>query len=136
MKYIYTLIISLSTITCISAQTKTPTESTSDSVYLFVDHMPEFPGGIPKLSKFIEKNLNYPEEALKANVTGTVFASFVIGKDGTIQNLFIAKGIGYGCDQEVLRVLRLMPTWSPGILNGQPVPVRFAIPVNFGLTRK
>jgi len=107
--------------------------SPPDSVMIFADEMPEFPGGLSKLMEFVNANLRYPEEAIEAHITGKVFASFVVGSDGYVRDVVIAKGIGYGCDEEVKRVIEAMPKWKPGIYNQKKVPVRYSIPVSFSL---
>lgn len=111
-----------------------PTDQSSDSVFVTVEQIPEFPGGLPGLADFLGANLRYPREARRANVTGRVFAAFVVGSDGMIRDVQISKGIGYGCDEEVVRVVKLMPRWKPGIQDGRAVPVRFSLPINFTLT--
>lgn len=109
-----------------------PTLPASDNTVV-VEQMPEFPGGQKGLFKFLGENIRYPKEARKANVTGNVFASFVVGADGAIRDVTIAKGIGYGCDEEVKRVVELMPKWKPGIQDGKAVPVRYSLPISFSL---
>lgn len=93
----------------------------------------EFPGGLDTMMKFIGQNLLYPEAARENNISGQVIASFVIRKDGTMDSIKIVKGIGWGCDEEVIRVLKLMPVWKPATQNGVTVNTRFNIPVNFAL---
>jgi len=98
-----------------------------------VQKLPEFPDGKQHLSKYLKKNLNYPPKAFDDHVQGTVTASFVVEKDGRISNIKIIKGIGSGCDEEVIKLLENMPKWSPGELEGEPVRVRGNIPVVFQL---
>jgi protein TonB len=96
-----------------------------------VSVFPEFPGGMDALAKFIEKNLRYPITAQEAGVNGKVFLSFVVEKDGTINLIKVEKGIGYGCDEEAMRVIKKMPRWKPGFQNDKPVRVRYNIPINY-----
>ena len=98
-----------------------------------VDPMPEFKGGKEKLSKFLSKNLNYPEKAYNDNIEGTVFVSFVVGKSGEIENVKIKKGIRKDLDNEALRVVMKMPKWKPGAQNGNPIPVQMTLPIVFKL---
>ncbi|WP_316795396.1 energy transducer TonB [Pedobacter agri] len=98
-----------------------------------VDIMPEFPGGMNALRKFISNNLHYPYEAQENEVSGTVYAKFVITKDGSIANIEIERKLGFGCDQEVIRILKRMPKWSPGKLKGQAVNYLYRLPVIFSL---
>ncbi|MCU0353000.1 MAG: energy transducer TonB [Cytophagales bacterium] len=101
--------------------------------FVAVEQMPEFPGGIGELSKYLSKNIRYPAQARNQNISGKVFVSFVVGSDGTIKDVTVAKGIGYGCDEEAKRVVGTMPKWKPGRQSGRNVPVRYSLPINFTL---
>lgn len=96
-----------------------------------VDVMPEYPGGINEARRFIANNITYPDRAVENNIKGTVKAKFVVEIDGSISNIEIEKKLGYGCDEEVIRVLKKMPKWKPGQLNGKPIRVLFSLPVSF-----
>lgn len=96
-----------------------------------IEVMPSYPGGEAAWAKFLQKNLHYPQEAIEANVSGKVFISFVVEKDGHISNITVERTTGYGLDAEAIRVLKLVPPWKPGIQNGQPVRVRYNMPFNF-----
>ena len=98
-----------------------------------VEVQPSFPGGQDAMSKFLVGNIKYPEEAMKKNVTGTVYVSFAVETDGNLTDLKIQKGIGSGCDEETIRVMKLMPKWIPGTTKGQPVKARVTLPVKFKL---
>lgn len=104
-----------------------------DLIFESVEENPEFPGGFEALFKFISNNLRYPLEAEKNNISGKVFAKFIVRKEGSISDIQILKGIGYGCDEETVRVISRMPMWKPGKRNGEFVNVMFTIPVNFEL---
>ncbi|HYV92068.1 MAG TPA: energy transducer TonB [Chitinophagales bacterium] len=104
-----------------------------DSVHTYVEKMPEFPGGNAGLTKFLQKNLRYPPEAREKGVEGRVVTQFVVDEDGTITDVQILRGIGGGCDEEVIRVLKMMPRWIPGTQNNLPVKVFFKMPVTFAL---
>jgi TonB family protein len=93
--------------------------------------MPEFPGGMPGLQAYLSTSLQYPEKARLAKVTGTVFVGFVVDRDGSIRDALVLKGIGHGCDEEVLRVVSAMPAWKAGMHQGRTVSVRFSLPVQF-----
>ena len=103
----------------------------SEDTVTVLEQMPEFPGGIPKLLKFLSVNVQYPTEAREAGITGKIVATFVVGADGMIRKVMIVKGIGYGCDEEVKRVIEAMPKWKPGVLDGKAVPVSYMLPVHF-----
>ena len=97
--------------------------------------MPSFRGGEQKLFEFIGKNVVYPQEAIDAGIEGKVFVEFYIEKDGTVCDAKVLRGIGYGCDEEALRVIGLMPKWSPGKQRGKAVRVRYTLPINFKLSK-
>lgn len=105
----------------------------NDSIYQIVEQMPEFPGGIGKLATYIFENIKYPEAAKEKGVSGRVFISFVIEKDGAVSNVEVARGIGKECDDEAVRVVKAMPKWKPGLMKGKPVRVNYMLPVNFKL---
>ena len=97
--------------------------------------MPSFRGGEQKLFEFIGKNVVYPQEAIDAGIEGKVFVEFYIEKDGTVCDAKVLRGIGYGCDEEALRVIGLMPKWIPGKQRGKAVRVRYTLPINFKLSK-
>ena len=99
--------------------------------YIVVEKMPEFAGGQAALLRYLRDHLHYPGAALAAGVGGRVFMSFVVGSDGKISEVTILKGLGYGLDEEALRVVRQMPAWTPGYQSQHPVPVRFTLPITF-----
>jgi periplasmic protein TonB len=102
-----------------------------DEPRIIVDQMPQFPGGESEMVKFIRDHLRYPLIAQELGVTGTVIVNFVVDRDGEITNMVVARSIGSGCDEEALRVLDIMPRWNPGKQAGNPVRVRYAIPIKF-----
>lgn len=112
---------------------KTPTPPTAEHTgdpYGF-DIPAEYPGGINKAREFIANNLLYPEEAQENDIEGTVKVKFIIEKDGSLTNIEIVNKLGYGCNEEVIRVLKRMPKWRPGTLKGKIVRTQFALPVSF-----
>ncbi len=102
---------------------------------MILETMPSFRGGEQKLFEFIGKNVVYPQEAIDAGIEGKVFVEFYIERDGTVCDAKVLLGIGYGCDEEALRVIGLMPKWSPGKQRGKAVRVRYTLPVNFKLSK-
>lgn len=98
-----------------------------------VEVQPTFMGGNSEMYKFLGKNLKYPTAAQRANIQGKVFLSFIVEKDGSITDIETMKGIGFGCDEEAMRVVKLMPKWIAGKQNGRNVRVKFTIPVFFRL---
>ncbi len=109
---------------------------TTDGPLIFtpVDVDAEFPGGLEELIMFVCMNVEYPEQARKANVEGTVYASFCIDRDGSVSNITILKDIGYGCGDEVVKMLRSMPRWKPARVRGKNVRSEFNLPVTFTLS--
>ena len=85
------------------------------------DSTAKFPGGLAAFSKFLIKNINYPPEARAHNIQGVVIAQFFVNEDGSVSDVKIIESLGYGCDEEFLRVIDLMPCWNPGIKNGVPI---------------
>ena len=100
-------------------------------IYDIVGKMPSFPGGEMKLMEYLAQNRRYPQEALDRGIHGRVFVSFVVEPNGSISNVKVLRGIGYGCDEEAMRVVKTMPKWTPGERRGKPVRVAVTIPVNF-----
>jgi protein TonB len=98
-----------------------------------VEVMPEPVGGAAAWSKFLQKNLRFPVVAQEQGVSGKVYMSFVIEKDGQLSNIKVERGAGFGFDEEASRVLKLAKAWKPGMQNGQAVRVKYVIPMNFQL---
>jgi len=114
-------------------QEKNISEST---VFQVVEVMPAYPGGNEALIKFMLENVKYPEEAKKNNIQGTVFVSFIVETDGSVSNVKVLRGIGGGCDEEGVRVVSIMPKWTPGKERGKAVRVQFNMPIKFALDAK
>ena len=106
----------------------------NDTVFQMVEQMPEFPGGVEAMMHYVANNVKYPQEARDKNISGRVFVSFVIEKDGSINEAKVMRGIGGGCDEEAVRVVKNMPKWKPGMQKGKPVRVSYMMPLNFKLT--
>lgn len=103
-------------------------------VYMQVEQMPEFPGGNEAMAKYIGESVKYPEEAKKKGIQGICYVTFIIEKDGTVSTTKIIRGIGGGCDEESIRVVKNMPKWAPGKDKGKPVRVQFNMPISFKLS--
>jgi protein TonB len=102
-------------------------------IYYSAQQPPSFPGGDGARTRFLQQNINYPPDALKKKIKGAVYVAFIVEKDGSITHVKLLKGIGYGCDEEALRVVNSMPRWTPGRQNGIPVRVQMALPLMFSL---
>jgi TonB family protein len=105
-----------------------------DKVFTVVEEYPTFPGGDAARMKFLRDNIKYPAEAIKKHTEGRVTVNFIVEKDGTVSNIKILGGIGNSCDEEALRVVKMMPKWNPGRQTGRPVRVSFNMPINFQLS--
>ena len=110
-------------------------KNNTEEIFTTADENPTFPGGITELYRFIAQNLKYPIEARQNKIQGKVFAKFVVRKDGSTSDISVLKGIGYGCDEEVVRIIGILPKWNAGKQNGIPVNVYFTMPVNFVLEK-
>ena len=108
-------------------------EDPKNEVYQIVEQMPEFPNGHEALMQYIAEQVKYPAEAKKAGAYGRVFIGFIVEPDGSLSGFKVLRGIGYGCDEEALRVAKSMPKWQPGMHRGKAVRVQYLVPVNFKL---
>lgn len=104
-----------------------------DTPVLFADKPPQFPGGEQARLMFLQNNICFPVAAREGNVSGTVYISFVVSKDGSIRDIEVLRGPGGGLNEEALRVAHLMPKWEPGFLGGELVSVKYVMPVRFVL---
>ncbi len=104
-----------------------------DTPVLFADKPPCFPGGEPAIIQFLRNNLRYPVFARESNISGPVYISFVVSKDGSIHDIQVLRGPGGGLNEEALRVAHLMPRWEPGFLDGKLVSVKYVMQVKFVL---
>lgn len=110
-----------------------PQPVNSNRVYDVVEQMPSFPGGISGLRTYLNQNIRYPAEAQENCVQGRVVVSFVVGKDGHISDVTVLRSVDPSLDKEAVRVIRNMPRWTPGKQGGEPVKVRYNVPVSFRL---
>jgi len=118
-------------------ETETPnTETVNDSgeVFVFVEDQPSYPGGDEARLEYLRNEIIYPSLAKESGIQGTVYATFIVEKDGTISNVKILRGIGSGCDKEVVRVISNMPKWKPGKQRGKVVRTQFNMPIRFILS--
>ena len=106
---------------------------TKDEVFMVVEQMPEFPGGIQEFMSFLSKNIKYPASAMAKNVQGRVIVQFVVEKDGTPTEFKVIRSVDPDLDAEALRVMKEMPKWKPGMQRGQVVRVKYTLPVTFRL---
>ncbi|MEO6916591.1 MAG: energy transducer TonB [Chitinophagaceae bacterium] len=113
-----------------------PSPEAKDEVLVTADVMPEFPGGIEALKRFLSRNLRNPEDQMSPGNSVRVVARFVVDKDGTISQVIFKEAGGIKFEQEVMRVLKKMPKWKPGVFRGKPAAVYFMLPVVFQMTEE
>ena len=114
-----------------TVKAKKPQEE--EKVYDVVEKMPEYPGGMGEMMKYLSMNVRYPQAAQKAGVQGRVMVQFVVEADGTINNAKVVKSVSEELDAEALRVIEKMPKWKPGMHRGDAVRVKYTIPISFRL---
>ena len=102
-------------------------------IFMVVESMPEFPGGETSLYKYLAENIKYPQMAKESGIQGRVFVTFVVERDGSVTDVRVLRGIGGGCDEEAIRVVKSMPRWTPGKQRGKSVRVQYNLPVKFTL---
>jgi len=110
-------------------------ETDENAIYQFVEVSPEFPGGEEELRRFIKENFVYPKDAKENGIEGTVYVGFVVEKDGNLSNINVERGINKDCDEEALRITKMMPKWKPGRQGGKNTDMKFTIPVKFQLPK-
>lgn len=104
-----------------------------ETVFMFVEEPPQFIGGNDSLIRFIKHHLQYPAAAREAKIKGVVLLRFIIEADGRVTNAEITRGLGYGCDEEALRVVNEFPKWKPGRQSGKNMRVCYVLPIRFPL---
>ncbi|HEY8781997.1 MAG TPA: TonB family protein [Mucilaginibacter sp.] len=110
------------------------TEEDANKIFTSVEQVPAFPGGFEAFGRYLSKNIRYPAIARENNTQGRVIVSFVCERDGSLTDVKVARGIGDGCDEEAVRVIKASPRWKPGIQNGRPVRVAYSVPISFTLS--
>lgn len=104
-----------------------------EKIYTNVEQPATFPGGIGALVEWLSENLQYPERAQKNDIQGRVTVQFVVSADGSIGDVTVLKGIDEDLDNEAIRVVKSMPKWEPGKVDGQAVKTYFRLPLSFRL---
>ncbi|OYU95251.1 MAG: hypothetical protein CFE21_13190 [Bacteroidetes bacterium B1(2017)] len=104
-----------------------------EEIFIFTEQMPSFPGGETELNLFINKNLRYPKLGAEHCIEGKVIVRFVVCKDGTLKKAEVLKKMGWGFDEEALRIVGIMPNWIPAKNNGQKVDCYILLPIKFKL---
>jgi len=107
------------------------TAKTQSRVFTAVEQEPAFPGGIQQFFKYISSNLKYPRVASILGLTGKVYLTFAVDKDGSVTDVRPVKCLGAGCESEAVRVVSMSPKWSPGVQKGKTVRVQYTMPISF-----
>jgi TonB family protein len=115
----------------INVQAQNPANSVEEKIFVTAEEMPQFPGGQDSMMAFIGRNIRYPQEALANGITGVCYVNFVVDASGKVKSPQILKSAAPILDKEAIRIIMAMPTWKPGKQNGQPVAVKFTLPVRF-----
>ncbi|MGE5424519.1 MAG: energy transducer TonB [Syntrophothermus sp.] len=117
----------------VEEKTQVIEQAAPKEIFTVVEEQPGYPGGDEARMKYLQENTKYPEEAKELGVQGKVFVTFVVEVDGSITDVRVLRGIGAGCDEEAVRVVKSMPRWIPGKQRGVPVRVQFNLPIKFTL---
>lgn len=123
----------LANVTVVANRLEKEADTAKEEAFDMVEQMPEYPGGLPELMKYISMNVHYPEAAMKTGTQGRVVVQFIIEEDGTVSEAKVLKKVNDDLDAEALRVVNAMPKWTPGRQKGQPVRVKYTMPVTFRL---
>lgn len=102
-----------------------------DKAYEMVEVSPEYPGGPAEMSKFISKNIRYPMLELENGIQGRVYVGFIVMPNGEIDEVKIRRSVSTALDNEAIRIVKSMPRWKPGMQNGQPIKVKYVLPITF-----
>lgn len=108
-------------------------EEVADEIFDVVEDQPEFPGGETALYKYLGEQIKYPTQARRMGIEGRVYVQFVVDQEGRITDVQAVRGIGAGCDEEAVRVVKSMPRWDPGRQRGRAVKVKMIVPITFKL---
>lgn len=109
-------------------------EIQDEEIFIWSETLPEFKGGEEERINFLRNNIVYPQDARERGIQGIVFIGFIVEKNGEISDVAVLRGIGGGCDEEAIRVVKMMPKWKPGLQRSKPVRVRLNMPIKFALS--
>ena len=119
----------------VSSEVDIETETNDSEAFDVVEKMPEYPGGIEGMMKFLQENIHYPETASKAGIQGRVLINFIVESDGRISNIHVVRKVNDDLDAEAVRVVGAMPKWTPGMQKGKAVRVKYTLPISFRLNK-
>ncbi len=123
----------LANVTVVANRLEKEADTAKKEAFDVVEQMPEYPGGLAELMKYISMDVHYPEAAMKTGTQGRVVVQFIIEEDGTVSDARVVQRVSDELDAEALRVVNAMPKWTPGRQKGQPVRVKYTLPVTFRL---
>jgi len=136
LHFIYSIILAIAFTSFAGAQVRTDSTNSVVEAFPVTEVAPEFIGGNEAMYRFIVMNLKYPATARKEKIQGSVIVSFMVETDGSISEPTILKSVNKACDNEVLRIVKLMPNWKPAMQGGKPVRAKFALPVSFRVSER
>lgn len=119
----------------VTSEVDIETETNDSEAFDVVEKMPEYPGGMEGLMKFLQENIHYPEAASKAGIQGRVLVNFIVERDGRISNVHVVRKVNDDLDAEAVRVIGAMPNWTPGMQKGNAVRVKYTVPISFRLNK-
>lgn len=129
-KIIFTIWAIMAPLSINAQSEETPVE---EAIYDAVEEMPQFPGGPSALFEYLSTNIQYPNDAYENGIQGRVIVTFIVEKDGSISNTKVSKTVNPSLDEEAQRLVKSMPHWIPGKQHGEPVRVKYTVPVTFRL---
>ena len=136
IKHIILAVLLISGISCFAQDTATKVSIHPEKRYTPLPLTPQFPGGRDSLALFIKNHTHYPSKAKKHHIQGIVEVDFLVSKDGEIKNPHVFKSLGYGCDEEAIRVVKLMPKWKPAMMGRKTMEMDFHADIPFGSDHK
>jgi TonB family protein len=120
----------------LTTRSQTPDKLHGDRLFVSVEREPQFKGGMLSFYQFLAANLQYPPQMMRYNIQGKVIITLTIEKDGSVSDVKSIRDVGYGSAEEAIRVLKKSPRWIPGYQNGEPVRVRYTLPISFDLIKE
>jgi protein TonB len=136
LKHIIVVVLMLAGFSCFAQDTTSHKSIQPQKRYTPLPLTPEFPGGRDSLAIFIRNHTRYPAKAKKKNISGVIEVDFLVTKDGEITKPHVLKPLGYGCDEEAIRVVKLMPKWKPAMMGRDAMEMDFHVDVPFGNNNK
>ncbi len=131
--FVLAIVIAASVSTVFAQSVKETQINPDEDIYNVVDAMPEFPGGVEAMNKWLSQNIQYPQNTQKQKIEGRVICQFVVSSTGKIKDVTVVKSVEKSLDNEAVRAISAMPDWKPGVQDGKAVNVRYILPIKFKL---